>query len=172
MRDFVTKWCTIRSTLSTAEEAAFLAELEIKRRGYALFAYRIPLSPLVMASTKGLEDSGHAEIATLAGSEDEAFGLLKYLAEQVLDHGRHFTEGTSGTAFFGELKFHDLSAEAYLLDAFEDFDDFEDPEDFDDLDDFDDALGEYRPRLLVCESPSRRSRPARKALHQVQRKAA
>ncbi|KUM29734.1 hypothetical protein AQ436_08750 [Arthrobacter sp. EpRS66] len=137
---------SVRSTLSAQTKETILILEELKLRGYCLLTYRAPRSPRIAVATLGLSYVNHPEIfiPTEPEKEDEASGVLHYLAEQVLEHGKEFTEGSYGTSFYRELVFRE---EHFDIDPFEDRDPVEDLDPFEDFDDdYDDAF----PGCLVC----------------------
>lgn len=153
---------SVRSTLSAQTKETILMVEELKLRGYCVLTYRAPRSPRIAVATLGLGYVNHPEnfIATEPEKEEEASGVLHYLAEQVLEHGKEFIEGSYGTSFYRELVFRE---EHFDLDPFEDMDPFED---FDD--DYEDAF----PGWLVGSLPTKILAPSHAEDERCQFKAA
>lgn len=147
---------SVRSTLSAQTKETILMVEELKLRGYCVLTYRAPRSPRIAVATLGLGYVNHPEIfiATEPEKEEEASGVLHYLAEQVLEHGKEFIEGSYGTSFYRELVFRE---EHFDLDPFEDFED-----------DYEDAF----PGWLVCSLPTKILAPSHAEDERCQFKAA
>ncbi|QIV86632.1 hypothetical protein [Glutamicibacter mishrai] len=159
---------SVRSTLSAQTKETILMVEELKLRGYCVLTYRAPRSSRIAVATLGLGYVNHPEIfiATEPEKEEEASGVLHYLAEQVLEHGKELTEGSYGKSIYRELVFRE---EHFDLDPFEDSDPFEDMDPFEDFDD--DYEGAF-PGWLVCSLPTKILAPSHAEDERCQFKAA
>ncbi|UYQ77032.1 hypothetical protein OF385_13565 [Glutamicibacter sp. JL.03c] len=144
MEDLRLGRCSVRSTLSARAQEAILILEELKLRGYCLLTYRVPRSSPVIVSTVGLGCVKHPEISisTGLGKHDVASGLLRYLAEQVLQHGKEFTAGCHGSSFYGEFVFRGAHCGMDLFDG------------------IDDGYEEVYPDRLVCSLPAKSPAPS------------
>ena len=135
-----------RSSLSTSDEekGRFLAEVIMQ--GYCVMTHRSPNSSRIMVVTFGLGYFDHPEFSILTNdeNEDEACGLLQYLAEQVLYEGKEFAQGAYSTTFYPEIIFTE--------------------EDFDmNHAEFDDDFSPAFPYWLRCSLPTSQSAEKRSA---------
>jgi len=134
---------SVYNTMSTHEAKGFHIYAEILLRGYALVTCRIPRSPLITVATMGLYSADHPEISVVAKYEEEAVGLLQYLAKQVLERGKRFQAGVHTTTFFEELIFNETD---YGMDS---------------LDVVDEGITVARPQWIQCSLPFNPLAPSR-----------
>ncbi|WP_417366391.1 DUF4262 domain-containing protein [Glutamicibacter arilaitensis] len=106
---------SVRSSLPEMLLLGFLASSEIAAQGFAVVLGRMGKRQQVVGYTLGLSELGHPEIVNVGGEEDDVFGLLTYLATQVVEHGQVFSEGTHDTTLFSELVFCDHVEEPHNL---------------------------------------------------------
>lgn len=106
---------SVRSSLPEMQLLGCIASSEIAAQGFAVVLGSLAKRQQVVGYTLGLAKRGHPEIVSVGGEEDDVFGLLTYLASQVVEHGQVFSEGIHDTPLFSELVFCDQEAEPHNL---------------------------------------------------------